>query len=166
MSLLLIGGHSLDAADGQLARLSASASAFGEWFDHVVDAAKCACFHVAVLVSLYRFAALPAEEWLLVPLAFGAVDSTFFFANVLKDQLRVGRLPAGETDAYLRPDRERSPILPSVVLSAVDYGVLCISIAALPWTRVFLTVYTCLLVAKTAYLLAGLRRWGRVVASY
>jgi phosphatidylglycerophosphate synthase len=49
--LLLVFGYALDAADGQLARLRGGGSIAGEWLDHVVDAAKIASLHLAVLMS-------------------------------------------------------------------------------------------------------------------
>jgi phosphatidylglycerophosphate synthase len=162
----LVLAHALDAADGQLARLRGGGSALGEFFDHTVDAIKCALVHVAVVVSLYRFGDLASDRWLIVPLAFSVVESVNFFGNVLKDQLRIGRLPAGQTDAYLRPDATRQPILPSLVLLPADYGVLAASFALLPATRVFLGVYTFLFVVRVMYFGLALRRWTKAVAAY
>ena len=54
VSLLLILGYALDSADGQLARLLGGGTPEGEWLDHVIDSAKLATIHLAVLVSLYR----------------------------------------------------------------------------------------------------------------
>jgi phosphatidylglycerophosphate synthase len=162
----LVFGHALDAADGQLARLRGGGSLLGEFFDHTVDAVKCAVVHVAVVVSLYRFGDLASDRWLIVPLAFSAVESVSFFGNVLKDQLRTGRLASGETDGYLRPDPVRQPILPSLVLIPADYGVLALSFALLPGTDAFLAVYTFLFAARAVYLVIGMRRWSKAVAAY
>ncbi|MFD0488157.1 CDP-alcohol phosphatidyltransferase family protein [Saccharopolyspora spinosporotrichia] len=87
VSLALVLGYALDSADGQLARLRGTSSVSGEWLDHVIDSAKIATLHVAVLVSAFRFSELPTA-WLLVPIAYGAVESVMFFAMILNDQLR------------------------------------------------------------------------------
>ena len=56
---LLVVGYAFDAADGQLARLRGGGIIAGEWLDHMVDAIKVASLHLAVLVGLYRFDAVP-----------------------------------------------------------------------------------------------------------
>jgi phosphatidylglycerophosphate synthase len=60
VTLLLAVGYALDSADGQLARLRGGGSVSGEWLDHVVDAAKIATLHLAVLVNWFRFDDGPA----------------------------------------------------------------------------------------------------------
>lgn len=47
LALLLALGYAFDAADGQLARLRGGGSASGEWLDHMVDATKISCLHLA-----------------------------------------------------------------------------------------------------------------------
>src|SRR5215203_5106358 len=87
VSLLLVVGYALDAADGQLARLRGGGSVSGEWLDHAVDAGKIASLHLAVLVNWFRFDD-GADSRLLVPLAFQVVASVMFFVVILNDQLR------------------------------------------------------------------------------
>ena len=53
VAALLILGFILDSSDGQLARLTGTSSASGEWLDHVVDCARSVLIHTAVLVSFY-----------------------------------------------------------------------------------------------------------------
>ncbi len=40
VALLLVLGYAFDSADGQVARLTGTGSAAGEWLDHIVDATK------------------------------------------------------------------------------------------------------------------------------
>lgn len=83
-------GYALDAADGQLARLTGGGTPFGEWLDHLLDAVKTATLHLAVAVHLYL--AVPAAQHpapvLLVPLAWSAASCVMFFGQMLIDQLR------------------------------------------------------------------------------
>ncbi len=85
--VLLVLGYALDSADGQLARLSRSGSAAGEWLDHFFDALKTVALHLAVLVCWFRYYDVDAG-WLVVPLAFCVVSSTFFFGIVAVDLVR------------------------------------------------------------------------------
>ncbi|WP_279581122.1 CDP-alcohol phosphatidyltransferase family protein [Fodinicola feengrottensis] len=78
--LLLVIGYALDSADGQLARLTGRGSRAGEWLDHFVDSAKIVTLHAAVLVSFYRFFALP-PALLLIPLVFCCVATVLFFGG-------------------------------------------------------------------------------------
>src|SRR4051812_46884141 len=81
VALLLALGYALDSADGQLARLRGGGSLTGEWLDHMVDCAKNAAIHVAVLVSFYR-TDMPTPL-LLLPIAFQLVVTVMFFGTVL-----------------------------------------------------------------------------------
>lgn len=83
---LLAAGYVLDSADGQLARLTGTGGPVGEWFDHVVDAARNPLIHLAVAVALFRFSDLPAAV-LLLPLAFSVVTTVRYFSQMLAAQL-------------------------------------------------------------------------------
>ncbi|MGY1779069.1 CDP-alcohol phosphatidyltransferase family protein [Geodermatophilus sp. SYSU D01036] len=157
VTLLLALGYALDSADGQLARLRGGGTRAGEWLDHMVDCAKGAAVHVAVLVSLYRFA--DAEpRLLLLPVLFGLVTTVMFFGTVLTDQLRrSGGTVAGAGTGPRSAAR-------SFLTAPADYGVLCLAFVFLPWTSVFLAVYAVLFVGTAAYLAAGLVRWHGQVA--
>jgi phosphatidylglycerophosphate synthase len=157
--LLLVAGFALDSADGQLARLTRSGSPAGEWLDHVVDCAKTATIHLAVLISWFRFADL-SDAMLLVPLAFSVEASVFFFAIVLTEQLRRGAQYAA---APVGP--ERAPLLRSLVVLPADYGVLCLALALVGVPRVFVPLYTALLVLNVVFLLGALPRWFRDLRS-
>jgi phosphatidylglycerophosphate synthase len=148
---LLVVSFALDSADGQLARLTGRTGRAGEWLDHVLDAARHVAVHLSVAVALYRFADLPGPEGLalLVPLLFGLVSSTRFFAQVLGEQLRGhaggGRGPAGRASGRL-------------VQLPADTGVLNACLLLLPVPGAFLTVYGALAVANALLLVATLRR--------
>jgi phosphatidylglycerophosphate synthase len=157
VTLLLALGYALDSADGQLARLRGGGTRTGEWLDHMVDCAKGAAVHVAVLVSLYRFTD-PEPAVLLLPLAFGLVTTVLFFGAVLTDQLR----RAGGTAAASATGPRSA--LRSFVTAPADYGVWCLAFVLLPWSSAFLAVYAVLFLATAAYLAVGLVRWHRQVA--
>lgn len=167
VAALLVLGFALDAADGQLARLTGTGSPAGEWLDHVVDATKTALIHVAVLVTWYRYFDLP-DGLLLVPLAFGAEASVFFFAIILSEQLRRRGRAAGDgagasspAASAAPPSAEPAPVLRSVLVLPADYGVLCVTFLLLGFHDVFVVVYALLMAANVAFLLAKLPQWYR-----
>lgn len=145
-TLGLLLGYAFDSADGQLSRVRGDGKPSGEWLDHVVDVAKTASLHAAVAISLARFAHV-GDGWLLVPLAFGIVNITFFFGMMLRDQLggRPAR-PTGTDDATGAGSTVRS-----FVLVPMDYGTLCLVFLTLSAPMVFLTIYTALLLAMVAF---------------
>ena len=157
VAVALALGYALDSADGQLARLRGGGSPAGEWLDHVVDCMKILTLHLAVLISLFRFADLPAG-WLLLPVAYVVVDSTAFFAMTLNDQLKRGRVAA-----------RSGPVVPSLRRSLLvlptDYGVLCLAFLLLGWQAGFLAGYGLLLAANAVYLAAALVKWYRAMAA-
>jgi phosphatidylglycerophosphate synthase len=155
VALLLVAGYALDAADGQLARLRGGGSLAGEWLDHMVDCAKGAAIHLAVLVSLYRFADPGRPELLLLPAAFGLVTTVVFFGTVLTDQLR-RNAGAGAPAGGGRRSRLRS-----FVTAPADYGALCLAFGLFGWQPAFLVAYGVLFAGTAAYLAAGLVRWRR-----
>lgn len=157
VTLLLVVGYALDAADGQLARLRGGGSLAGEWLDHVVDAIKSSALHGAVLISWFRFFDLP-DLWLLVPLGYQVVTAVFFFAMILTDQLR--RLHRGTSAIIQKKNGSNSPLYALAVIPA-DYGFLCIVFLLLWWQPVFVAVYALLFLANAMILVASLWRWFR-----
>lgn len=153
IAFLLALGYALDSADGQLARLRGGGTLTGEWLDHMVDCAKNAGVHLAVLVSLYRFGHLDEPALLLLPAAFQVVVTVMFFGTVLTDQLRRnnGGIPAAE------PAGPR--VLRSVLVAPADYGLLCVAFVLFGARPAFLVVYALLFAGSLAYLLVGLGRW-------
>jgi phosphatidylglycerophosphate synthase len=158
--LLLMAGYVLDSADGQLARLRGGGSKAGEWLDHVVDAVKTALVHGALAVAWFRFYEFDSAAWLLIPLAFGVVHSTYFFSLMLADDLRhLAKVERGGIAAG--SSRKRRGVLRSILMLPNDWGVLCIALMLLPFQWLFVTVYALLLAANTVFLFAGWARWYR-----
>ncbi|WP_369258290.1 CDP-alcohol phosphatidyltransferase family protein [Geodermatophilus amargosae] len=150
----LVLGYALDSADGQLARLRGGGSPAGEWLDHVVDSAKIASIHLAVLLTLSRVDDL-ARGWLLVPLAFSVVAVVHFSATLLNEALRAQhgvRTRAARSDA-------RPGVLRSLLVAPTDYGVLCLVFVLLGAPAVFLGAYGLLGLGTAAYVALALRRW-------
>jgi len=154
-SLLLMVGYALDSADGQLARLRHGGSRAGEWLDHVADVIKLSTIHAAIAISLFRFSLddLAGPAVLLVPLAFGAVQTIHFFSYILTYQLRYhGGTPLASG--------EGRPGLTKAVLSApTDYGLMCFVLMLRSAPVVFMWVYGLMLVGYTLYVALALPRW-------
>lgn len=164
VSVLLILGYALDSADGQLARLLGGGTPEGEWLDHVIDSAKLATIHLAVLASLYR--GLGGDSpWLLVPLLFSAVQCVHFFGMIVTDLiLREHHYRDGSTKPYrAQVLGDRHSTLLTLARVPVDYGLLCLGFLLLGWLPGFLALYSVMALASTGYLLLAARRWFRQV---
>jgi phosphatidylglycerophosphate synthase len=153
----LVIGYALDSADGQLARLRGGGSPAGEWLDHVVDAAKTVVVHLAVLVTLYRFAPLGRGAVLLIPLGYAVVDVVHLFATLLNEQLRRNHGQPERAHATAR----RPSTLRSLLVLPTDYGVLALAFVLLGAPAVFLGFYTALFVGTAGYLALACVRWFR-----
>jgi phosphatidylglycerophosphate synthase len=153
---LLLLGYALDAADGQLARLTGGGTKSGEWLDHLVDATKVAVMHSVVLVSFYRFYEDPSPLLLVVPLVYQVVSSVFFFSFILIGQLRA-RATLGEK----APAPSRGGALQTLVAIPTDYATLCLVFLLLGWQRLFAGAYTVLFLLNAVVVLVALARWWR-----
>lgn len=164
VTLLLVLGYALDAADGQLARLRGGGSLVGEWLDHVVDAAKVATLHLAVAVGAFRtFDPVPGA-WLLLPLLFSAVGSTWFFTVILNDHLRrASGVRDGQATVTAGEARQHSP-LRALASAPADYGVHCLVFVLLGWPLAFQWAYGALALAFTALAAASFVAWFRQVS--
>ena len=164
VAVLLILGYALDSADGQLARLLGGGSPEGEWLDHVVDSAKLATIHLAVLVNMYRhFDGL--SWWLLVPLCFSAVQSVHFFGMIVTDLvLREHHYRGGAQEPYRAQvlGDQHSTVL-TIARIPVDYGLLCIGFVLLGAYPGFLGLYSLMALASAGYLVLAAARWFRQV---
>lgn len=149
----LVVGYGLDSADGQLARLRGGGSPVGEWLDHVLDSAKIATLHLAVLIGWYRFTDL-ADGWLLVPLAWGAIGSVLFFAMWITERMRRELTPDGAAE-----EPAGQSWLRRVLLLPTDYGVLTLVMVSLPVTGLFVALYTLLFTGTLLFLVAALPKW-------
>lgn len=156
VSFLLALGYAVDSADGQLARLRGGGTLAGEWLDHVVDAAKMASLHLAVLVGWYRYFSLSHQAALLVPLAFAFESSVFFFALILSEQLR----KAATGDRSRRPANSHGfRRLQSVAVLPADYGLQCWIFVFWGVAAVFIPLYSALAAINIGLLAIGLVRW-------
>ena len=151
IAALLVLGFILDSSDGQLARLTGTSSAAGEWLDHVVDCARSVLIHSAVLVSFYRFFALPTEWLLLVPLVFQFAAVVLFVAGTLALLLKrsSGRATPGAAPSTAR----------SVLLLPADFGILAASFVLLGSGQLFVIVYTALAAIQLVLLAALGAKW-------
>lgn len=161
ITLALVLGYALDAADGQLARLRGGGSLTGEWLDHVIDSFKIATLHLAVLVAIYRFFDVSAI-WLLVPILFSAVYVIHFFGMLLTDLLtRNALLTMGMGK---EPPRSGSNVM-SLLKLPTDYGLLCLSFLLLAYPPAFLWFYLFLTVANAGYTVLVIGVWYRRLRS-
>jgi phosphatidylglycerophosphate synthase len=151
----LVVGYALDSADGQLARLRGGGSPAGEWLDHMVDAVKASSLHLAVLIGLYRFGDLDSRAWLLVPLGYCVVDAVLYFGTMLNDALRA------QHGVAIRSQQrgERPSVVRSLLVLPTDYGLLCCVFVLVGAPALFLSVYTALLLAMTAFLALASVKW-------
>ena len=155
VTVTLVLGYALDAADGQLARLRGGGSLTGEWLDHVIDSFKIATLHLAVLISMYRFFDV-APLWLLVPLLFAAVYVIHFFGMLLTDLLtRNARLRLG----LGRETPQAGSSVMSLLKLPTDYGLLCLSFLLLAYPPAFLWFYLLHTVANAGYTLLVIGVW-------
>ncbi|MCR8573965.1 CDP-alcohol phosphatidyltransferase family protein [Streptomyces sp. Isolate_219] len=159
----LVLGFALDSADGQLARLTGTGSAAGEWLDHVVDCAKMLALHMAVLVSFYRYFGFSDPRYLLLPVAFQFAAVVVFFGGILTEQLkRADRLRSGAGGPA--PSAPAST-LRSVALLPVDYGVFCALFLLFGSQDLFLAMYCVLLAAHLLFMVAFLVKWYRELSA-
>jgi phosphatidylglycerophosphate synthase len=156
----LASGFAFDSADGQLARLRGGGSPAGEWLDHVVDCAKIAALHSAVLITCYRHPGhfgLGDRAWLLVPLGFQFAAVVTFFGGLLTEKLLPPRRPGTPATA--------PSTLRAVALLPVDHGVFCLVFLLLGDGVWFRWAYTALGAAAALFLLAFLMKWFRELSA-
>ena len=172
VAFLLALAYALDSADGQVARMQGGGSRTGEWLDHVIDCFKIAALHAAVLIAWYRSYDV-SDAMLLVPIAFGIQASAFFFGKILTDQLRASAATAASaattaaapveptTPPAVSVDDGRPPVLASLLVLPLDYGLLCVTFVLLGFHQVFVWAYCALAVMGVVLLVAALGKWYR-----
>ena len=157
VTVALVLGYALDAADGQLARLRGGGSLTGEWLDHVIDSFKVATLHLAVLISMFRFFSV-SSGWLLVPVLFGAVYVIHFFGMLLTDLLtRIAELRLGSDIG----SPQGGSIVKALLKLPTDYGLLCLCFLLLAHTPTFQWFYLFLALANSGYTALVLIVWCR-----
>ena len=166
VAFLLALAYALDSADGQVARMRGGGSRTGEWLDHVIDCLKIASLHMAVLISWYRSFEV-SDALLLVPILFGIQASTYFFSKILTDQLRaaavapVGADTPAPATASARSDEGRPPVLASLLVLPLDYGLLCVCFVLLGFHTAFIWAYSALALMGVVLLVAAFAKWYR-----
>ncbi|SDQ97504.1 CDP-alcohol phosphatidyltransferase family protein [Microbacterium sp. cf332] len=150
---LLVIGFALDAADGQVARLTGASSRAGEWLDHVVDAGKMVAVHAAVLIG-FTAGGRSGGAWLLLPLAYALVAVVLFAGLTLYSLLAPasGTTPPPST-------------LRAVLLLPADYGILAVAFVLWGAPDLFVVVYALLLIATTGITVLLARKWFRSLAA-
>ncbi|MBP2420464.1 CDP-alcohol phosphatidyltransferase family protein [Microbacterium imperiale] len=149
---LLVVGFALDAADGQVARLTGASSRAGEWLDHVVDAGKMVGVHAAVLIG-FTGSGRSGGPWLLLPLGYALVAVVLFVGLTLYSLLAP---PSGPTPP--------PSTLRAVLLLPADYGILAVAFVLWGVPDLFIGVYAALLLATTGITALLARKWFRSLA--
>ncbi|OWP20791.1 hypothetical protein CBF90_15140 [Microbacterium sp. AISO3] len=152
-SALLVVGFALDAADGQVARLTGASSRAGEWLDHVVDAGKMVGVHAAVLIG-FTAGGRSGGAWMLLPLAYALV-SVVLFSGLTLYALLAPRSSAAPPPSTLR----------AVLLLPADYGVLAVAFVLWGTPEVFVIVYAALLLATAGVTVLLTRKWFRSLSA-
>ena len=150
---LLVFGYALDSSDGQVARVTGGGSLLGEWLDHMIDAAKVATLHAAVVWSALKHAD-PARGYAAVALLYGIVATVLFFGMILTDQLRRAAGVPKEAAASGSADLVRA-----LLVLPTDYGVLCLLFLLFGLTGVFFPAYALLCLLNLLLLAVAARRW-------
>lgn len=159
--VLLALGYVLDSADGQLARLQGTSSAYGEWLDHLLDNGRMTVMHVAAFCYLVRTTDYDAVLLAVCSGAFLLASSLIFFGGVLFDQLAKNAGAGASTQTAGTPDAsaDRRLLVRSVVMLPVDYGVTCLAFLLVPMPSVFLIAYLVLAAAHLVIGAAFIRHW-------
>lgn len=148
VAALLAAGYVLDSADGQVARLTGTASAAGEWLDHVVDAFRTPFVHTGVAVACYLHR--PDDAWLMgIALSYALLSSGQFMSQILAEQL---------TARQGRTREEASGRVKSLVLLPSDPGTLAWAFALWGLPAAFAALYALLFAANLVHTVASLRR--------
>jgi phosphatidylglycerophosphate synthase len=85
----------LDTADGHLARLQGTSSAFGRWLDSNLDELGDMALHAAIAWS--AFGRSGHVGWLLVGMAYAASKFLFFFGSTAASEESAGPVPPRTT---------------------------------------------------------------------
>lgn len=170
--VLLAVGYALDSADGQLARLQGTSSAYGEWLDHLLDNGRMTVMHVAAFCFLVRTTDYDVVLVAVCSGAFLLASSLIFFGGVLFDQLAKNAgagtgaaagsgqaADSGQTAGAPDASADRRLLVRSVVMLPVDYGVTCLAFLLVPMPSVFLTAYLVLAAAHLVIGAAFIRHW-------
>jgi phosphatidylglycerophosphate synthase len=88
IALALATALVLDTADGRLARLQGTYSAFGQWLDQVVDELVDLALHAAIAWAAFRSHGSPL--WLVVGIIYASSKYLFLVESLLGNELEQG----------------------------------------------------------------------------
>lgn len=147
-AVLLATGYVFDSADGQVARLTGTSSAAGEWLDHVVDAVRTPAIHLTVVVSvlIHRPEMTPLAS---IALLFTILSTGQFMSQILAEQLV--RRTGGES-------LEGNGTKKSLLLLPTDTGVLCWSFLLWGAPTAFGVAYALLFIVNLVHGGVSMRR--------
>lgn len=147
-AVLLATGYVFDSADGQVARLTGTSSAAGEWLDHVVDAVRTPAIHLTVVVSvlIHRPEMTPLAS---IALLFTILSTGQFMSQILAEQLV--RRTGGEL-------LEGNGTKKSLLLLPTDTGVLCWSFLLWGAPTAFGVAYALLFIVNLVHGGVSMRR--------
>jgi phosphatidylglycerophosphate synthase len=91
VALALATALVLDTADGRLARLQGTCSAFGQWLDQVVDELADLALHAAIAWTAFRSHGSPL--WLVVGIVYASCKYLFLVQSLLGNELEKGEKP-------------------------------------------------------------------------
>jgi phosphatidylglycerophosphate synthase len=109
IALALATALVLDTADGRLARLQGTSSAFGRWLDQVLDELADIVLHAAIAWAAFLRDGWPG--WLLLGIGYASAKYLFQVQSLLGEELE-GEM-RGERDAESARDWER-PLSPAL----------------------------------------------------
>jgi CDP-alcohol phosphatidyltransferase len=88
IALSLAAALVLDTADGRLARLQGTCSAFGKWLDQVVDEFVDLALHASIALAAFRSHGTPI--WLAIGITYASGKYLFLVQSLLGDELERG----------------------------------------------------------------------------
>ena len=100
-ALALAAALVLDTADGRLARLQGTSSAFGRWLDHVLDELADVALHAAIAWSVFQSSRQP--YWLVIGMLYLGGKYVFMIESLTGLELEAERKHGGQDE-----DRGRS----------------------------------------------------------
>ncbi|MDG3004054.1 CDP-alcohol phosphatidyltransferase family protein [Paludisphaera mucosa] len=151
----------LDTADGRLARLQGSCSAFGRWLDQVLDELADLALHAAIAWS--TFAATGSPAWLVLGMLFASGKYLFLIQSLTGQVLEKASAPAAGEAPRPAPTIRNGSLLRSLkrLVGALGHADLrwhlWIVLAAVGRLDVALAVYACYFPLRA---LAGIARKG------
>jgi phosphatidylglycerophosphate synthase len=99
----------LDTADGRLARLQGTSSAFGRWLDQVLDELADVALHAAIAWAAFRRDGWPG--WMLLGVLYASSKYLFQVQSLLGEELEREMKRDGGSDSARLPEGPLTPAL-------------------------------------------------------